>query len=248
MLEMKNFKAFTLAEVLITLGIIGVVASLTMPSVISNQNEKKTVTRVKKAYSTLQQAYLRAEQDFGTPDGWEATGMYNSTSHILTARKFIPYLNVVKDCTGLNMTEVVKSCTKDYADTASYASIKIADGTTVIFRRWNAQCNWRYGSTPALQSVCGTVIVDINATNKPNISGKDIFTFYLTKQGLYPVGTTFDSLSVSRYCNSSREFGQAYGDYTNGTACTAWVLYRENLDYLHCEVDWNNGNKSCKEN
>ena len=56
MLEMKNFKAFTLAEVLITLGIIGVVASLTMPSVISNQNEKKTVTRVKKAYSTLQQA------------------------------------------------------------------------------------------------------------------------------------------------------------------------------------------------
>ncbi len=48
--------AFTLAEVLITLGIIGVVASLTLPSVIANYKEKVLVTQVQKAYSEMQNA------------------------------------------------------------------------------------------------------------------------------------------------------------------------------------------------
>ena len=46
-------KGFTLAEVLITLGIIGVVAALTLPSLIQNYKEKATVTAVKESYSIL---------------------------------------------------------------------------------------------------------------------------------------------------------------------------------------------------
>lgn len=48
--------AFTLAEVLITLGVIGVVAAMTMPSLIASHQEKVMVVRVKKAYSELQNA------------------------------------------------------------------------------------------------------------------------------------------------------------------------------------------------
>ena len=51
----KRKIAFTLAEVLITLGIIGVVASLTLPSVIQNYKKQVTVNQLKKAYSTLGQ-------------------------------------------------------------------------------------------------------------------------------------------------------------------------------------------------
>ena len=61
---------FTLAEVLITLGIIGVVAAMTMPSLIANHQEKVTVTKVKKVYSILSQAYLIAVEEYGTPDEW----------------------------------------------------------------------------------------------------------------------------------------------------------------------------------
>ena len=46
-------KAFTLAEVLITLGIIGVVASMTLPAIIQKNNEKTTVSKLKKVYSVL---------------------------------------------------------------------------------------------------------------------------------------------------------------------------------------------------
>ena len=57
--------AFTLAEVLITLGIIGVVAAMTMPSLIQNYQEKATVTKLKKCYSLVSQAYVSILNDEG---------------------------------------------------------------------------------------------------------------------------------------------------------------------------------------
>ena len=69
----KQKVAFTLAEVLITLGIIGVVAALTLPSLIQKQHEKETVAKVKKAYSILSQAYLSANTEFGSFDQWGIT-------------------------------------------------------------------------------------------------------------------------------------------------------------------------------
>ena len=54
-------KAFTLAEVLITLGIIGVVAAFTIPGLISRYQEKEMVNRWVKFYSLLQQAVKLAE-------------------------------------------------------------------------------------------------------------------------------------------------------------------------------------------
>ena len=45
---------FTLAEVLITLGVIGVVAAMTMPSLVAHYKEKQTVVALKKFYSILE--------------------------------------------------------------------------------------------------------------------------------------------------------------------------------------------------
>ena len=65
--SMKNYnkrkRAFTLAEVLITLGIIGVVAALTIPTLISNYQKKVTVAKLKYAYSVLIGAFKMAEVD-----------------------------------------------------------------------------------------------------------------------------------------------------------------------------------------
>ncbi|MDD3238143.1 MAG: type II secretion system protein [Candidatus Gastranaerophilales bacterium] len=56
---MKNRKAFTLAEVLITLVIIGVIAAMTIPSLLNNTNKQETITSLKKSYSVLSQALLQ---------------------------------------------------------------------------------------------------------------------------------------------------------------------------------------------
>ena len=62
-------KGFTLAEVLITLGIIGVVAAMTIPTLIQNTNSVKFATQFKKDISTLSQAALMAQAQYDTDYG-----------------------------------------------------------------------------------------------------------------------------------------------------------------------------------
>ncbi len=63
---MKKRFGFTLAEVLITLGIIGVVAAMTIPTLIQNTNSVKFATQFKKDISTLSQAALMAQAQYDT--------------------------------------------------------------------------------------------------------------------------------------------------------------------------------------
>ncbi len=72
--EVKNIKnAFTLAEVLITLGIIGIVVALTLPTLIQNHRNQVVETRLKKFYSTINQAITLAEVDYGDRRNWHNT-------------------------------------------------------------------------------------------------------------------------------------------------------------------------------
>ena len=76
-------KGFTLAEVLITLGIIGVVAAMTIPTLIANTNSSKFASQFKKSLSTLNQAALMAtaqhDSDYGTLDNKKADGSTAAT-------------------------------------------------------------------------------------------------------------------------------------------------------------------------
>lgn len=65
----KN-RAFTLAEVLITLGIIGIVAAMTLPTLIQKHRNNVVETRLKKFYSVMNQAILMAEKDYGDKKIW----------------------------------------------------------------------------------------------------------------------------------------------------------------------------------
>ena len=61
---------FTLAEVLITLGIIGVVAAITMPTLIQNHRKHVVETKLKKFYSVMNQAIKMTETEYGEPSNW----------------------------------------------------------------------------------------------------------------------------------------------------------------------------------
>ena len=66
--------AFTLAEILITLGIIGIVAALTIPGLITAHRKKVIETRLAKFYSTMNQAIKLAEYDYDDRTGWDELG------------------------------------------------------------------------------------------------------------------------------------------------------------------------------
>lgn len=239
-----------MSEVLITLGIIGIVAALTLPSLIQKQTEKATVTKLKKAYSVLQQAHQRIVQEDGTPDYWDydedSTLGYSSTA----ATKFAKYIKVGKNCIGQNSTYAFNNCvsSSNLYYTGAFQSFKGVDDISYVFRITGKSCTNKQGKNKALQSVCGFIYVDVNAFKRPNTIGKDIFGFYLTKEGVFPIGSQQETgIPMKDFCDRNYVWGNViHGWWHNGTSCTAWVLYNENMDYLHCDLDWNSGKSSCK--
>lgn len=93
-------KGFTLAETLITLGIIGIVATLTLPTIMSKYREQVTISKVKKFYSTMQQAHLRSIADNGDVDSWDwvAEGGESNNEILLSwfNKYWAPYLNNIR--------------------------------------------------------------------------------------------------------------------------------------------------------
>lgn len=241
--------AFTLAEVLITLGIIGIVAALTLPTLLNKQNEKSTISKLKKFQTTMNQALLFSKEDNGTPDLWGLDESQNITEPTLS-NKLIPYLKILKDC------ELEGRCFYNkeikFLNGASWtnlfnptgwgqSTLVLQDGTMVAMNVISADCSANRGTTRDLQNVCAFLYIDTNGAAPPNTFGKDFFSFYLTKYSVIPTGTAgeFDTHhSFNKNCISEN---------ANGMGCTAWVIQNENMDYLKCpnKLSWN-GKHNCK--
>lgn len=238
---------FTLAEVLITLGIIGVVASMTIPTMLQNMQTQQTVSALKKAYSELSQAYTQAVQENGTPDNWGITDLNTGADTKKFLDILLQYMRVTKNCGVVansgcfpvgTYTQLVGGGAYDIDGTTTRSKAILADGTLIVL--WpnvamlkTPDCSGFYGSAPVLQGLCTSVLVDVNGFKKPNVYGQDTFFFYITKNGIVPQGTAQEpagAYNFSTYCKTSN----------TGQGCTAWALYNENQDYLKCSgLDWN---------
>ena len=147
--------AFTLAEVLITLGIIGVVAAMTMPSLMQNYKRQQATARIKKFVSVINQALISAENDLGPREDWVIGEMSNSDSAYNFLNTYIkPYIKSAdiekRTLFGMNM-----------------ATLRFVDGS---------QMSIKIGA-------CYDIWYDINGEKGPNEKGRDIFVFILCKNG-----------------------------------------------------------------
>lgn len=234
----KKKEAFTLAEVLITLAIIGVVAALTIPSVIRNYKIRQTVTAVKKAYSQLESAFKMGIVENGPI---ESANLDTNTK--FTDTYFKPYLKVLKDCGAGVLVNCYNVTIKNTANNANFTisgsntlyNMILADGMVMSFNSVNG-CT-RNESRPGvadkmLSAICGYVYVDINGATKPNRAGVDVFAFWVTKYGVVPFGGPNDKWSSSNYCDRTT------ASPGNGEGCTAWVMAKENMDYLQKDISW----------
>lgn len=95
----KNMKlGFTLAEVLITLGIIGVVAAMTIPTLMASSKKTAYVTGLKKAFSQTNQALLALTGAQDTPGDLKATGLFPDTGEVTNfGDEFVKQFKVVKN-------------------------------------------------------------------------------------------------------------------------------------------------------
>lgn len=236
--EINKNRGFTLAEVLIVMGIIGIIAEMVIPSVIQNSVEQITVSQVKKTYATLSGAYIRAVQENGPPSTWGLTA--DQSGGVTTMLNMLkPYLNVSKDCSS-GTTGCFQSTPYLNLDNTALGlvlnggrSLLLADGTGIYgYNIDSADCTLAW--VPA-GNVCGRIYVDVNGFKGPNVRGKDLFDFFMTNSAIYPVGFQQSSVNFTGNCIT------AAGNYGSGMACTGWVLYNENLDYVECPVTLKNG-------
>ncbi len=97
----KKEQGFTLAEVLITLGVIGIIAAMTLPSLIANHRKQVTLTKVKQTYNILNNALERAKVDYDTDvNNWyiPQNGSQLEKSMFFVEKYMLPYLNVSHYC------------------------------------------------------------------------------------------------------------------------------------------------------
>jgi prepilin-type N-terminal cleavage/methylation domain-containing protein len=211
-------KAFTLSEVLITLGIIGVVAALTLPGLINSSQKRELQVSLKKNYSIISQAFMAMEQDFGE----------NIDGSSYPARTFMPvfqkYFKTIRDCGLADCVPQEGSNYKNFGKSANInqgylddGQIVLADGSIILIENSAVSAD--------LQRVW--ISVDINGYKKPpNAWGHDLFTFQVTSSGkLLPMGakgTMYTDLSI--YCSKDSTSN------INGIACTAKAF--EDPDYF----------------
>lgn len=213
-LKLSHSQGFTLAEVLITLGIIGVVAALTIPNLVANHRAKELEIALKKNASIIQQALNLANEEEG-----ETITSTSIPSRSLK-EKLKPYLNVLKDCgfgteLGACVPNVAyehlqeqKNIYRTYSKTRNIdysllddGQLLLTDGTLIMFEN----------SDPQYKAVF--ISVDINGINKgPNAWGHDLFTFDLTEEGkLLPMGAPHTHYDICLKTSSGER---------NGIGCT----------------------------
>lgn len=169
--------AFTLAEVLITLGVIGIVAAMTLPSLISNWRYKQLETAFKKAYSRHSEVLELIKYETGVDNLFNEFNVYDSEKNIYARAKefydlYYKKLKIIGECK-------YEAPVRNYNNTAD-AYIDWGD-TEPLYMLSDGTC--------AQVRVNGGIIaltVDINGAGaKPNKLGHDIFVFRVNKLGVF---------------------------------------------------------------
>lgn len=217
----KKF-GFTLAEVLITLGIIGVIAALTLPSLIQKKQTKELETGLKVAYSLINQAIINANNGAGE----------TLTSKNVEYRQFksliMPYFDNPTDCSWAGNKGVTNSIICGGGDdSGNEVNIKYKN-----FSKKSQSISTRYIDDGQFVLKNGMLIMienektptvyltaDINgASKKPNAWGHDVFTFQLMDNGkLLPMGQE----GTDFY---NRECSETSTGNINGIGCTYKAL------------------------
>lgn len=212
--------AFTLAEVLLTLVIIGVIAAITIPTLTMNTKNNEHVAGCLKAYSSLSQAVDRMKPDYG-PIGigakWNNANVLWSGENSDFKEGFASQFNTIRveksnntDCYSHDMKYL--NGRKSPNSHKGYTLVT-TDGMCYSFA--TDKCSEKGVSTA---NCMGRFLVDVNGEKGPNVFGKDIFFFVLIKgEGIRPAGA--DNGSVN--CKLSG----------TGTDCAAKVINEKKIDY-----------------
>ncbi|MCM1339509.1 MAG: prepilin-type N-terminal cleavage/methylation domain-containing protein [Muribaculaceae bacterium] len=210
-----KIRGFTLAEILITLGIIGIVAAMTIPTLITNYQKKSTATQLKKAYSMLVNASKQAIADdnltYNAPEVYDVT-LDKHDQYGIFATYFAPYMS----------GSTVK---KGNWHIKTPAGVKVFTGANFLngyYLANNGMCFVMTNHGP----IYFYIVVDLNGPSGPNRVGRDVFYFALH---FADTGVKIDGNVYLVDNNTSRDelikqCGKEKADWSGGSTCTELIM------------------------
>lgn len=236
-------KAFTLAEVLIALGIVGMIAAVTMPAVMSSFKKKQQFAAFKNIHSVLNQMLKTSRTQNGPIKNWNFA-TFDTTDK--SFKKFVlPYIDINKDCGTANAGCFAPSYKLMSGGvysglTTDFRKVLLANGTALAYRLNSNTCITVDGNPSSARatnpSTCATFIIDVNGVESPNQMGRDIFEFQLYQfvDLINPTGVL-----GSTYSSASRTWPQESISTRNancsksgsGTMCGAKLLEDNEIKY-----------------
>lgn len=210
----KKKLAFTLAEVLITLGIIGIVAAMTIPALINKKQKAEIETQLKENYSIIQQSLKMAENDDIAIDSYLAENIESVKSWFYT--NLAPYMKYSHVCFNAEGCWQSMGPTKTLAGSvARYNQTNIGVGYNIVTIKLNNGANVSFDSygTNDIKTLLGRnctyedkalgIFIDVNGDRKPNIIGKDIYVAVWTDKGLLPAGIDETEATIDSNCSAT---------------------------------------------
>jgi prepilin-type N-terminal cleavage/methylation domain-containing protein len=204
---------FTLAEVLITLLIIGVVSSLVIPAIMNDTQEAEYRAAWKKAYAEVDQATRLIMMD----NGGILKGLCNNGDDNCLRNNYAAFLSYTKKCNDGETAGICwhsannwKTLKGDPLNWGLGAGLVLSNGTLFFTSLISKNCSTPYG----IFNICGEMAVDINGFKGPNQIGKDIFYTHILENSTKPFGVQGDGLETS--CSPTN----------TGMACAAKYLYQ----------------------
>jgi len=190
----NNRIAFTLAETLVALAVIGIIAAVTIPTLLKHKQEEELRIAFKKVYSDIAQATKKMVLD----NGGSLKGMCGYVDHQCLRDKYKNYLKIMKSCDTYKANGVCWHANNSskyfngttYPSWGNTATVILNNNMLVKFWMMEAQCNsYEYSK----KGDCGAIVVDVNGFKKPNTLGRDIFFIHVQEDGVNPWGVPDDT-------------------------------------------------------
>ena len=217
-LPLKRENAFTMAEVLITLGIIGIVAAMTLPSLIQKHQKKVLVTKLQKTYSIFNQALIQSQLVNGEFSTWPVRENIVPIEYF--NRYYKPYFN------GSQLCQNAKAC--GYKSKTPWKNLK---GNTIMWNLLSGPSRVCFllndssfvfiprNSTDENGELIyvSKIYIDINGPLSPNVLGKDVFIFTIdNKKGFMPYCYDRTQEKINSGCSKTSS--------GNDNCCTAKII------------------------
>lgn len=205
-------KSFTLAEVLLTLGIIGIIASLTIPVLIKNVQDSEFKNKMRKEYSVVSEAYQLLAQENGNNFLDVISGCLDFDSTCFK-ENYKTKLSYIKECAINNNVGIcfpakanVKWLNGDSVNSSAFlatnsAGIILKDGSSLLFYLDSAGC--KSNLSPNYTNRCGYITLDVNGMKPPNAWGRDIYVFFVFSDAIRPssIATVGSAVTSTDDCN-----------------------------------------------